>query len=112
MRSKFLGSHVPKNDTIASVDQFVLAGLKRPGSTPYSIMNRNSAISEFMKGYGRSALASTAVPCGAATLVHSKYEMMVTNFSDWAALILAHMVAPKGQRKSLHTTLCAAMPVA
>ena len=37
VRSKNQGSHVPKNDTINSLDEFVL-GFRRPGSTPWTIM--------------------------------------------------------------------------
>ena len=104
VRTKVLGNHVPKNDTISSVDDFVLKGIGRLGSTPYSILRRNMAISAFMKGF-RRARVSTTDPgaCPRATLVHSKYETMVTNFSDWSAEILAHVIEPKGKRRTLHT---------
>ena len=101
------GSFVPKNDTIESVDHFVLAGLRRQGSTPYSIMQRNAAISRFMKSFRTSPIVSAhdMGRCPTATLVHSKYEAMVTNFSSWAWEMLEHMVAGKGQRRSLHSSL-------
>ena len=106
VRSKFLGSHVPKNDTIRSLDEFVL-GFKRPGSTPWHIMQRNLAITRFMQGFDSSPLRRRThlSECPPTTLLHSKYELMVTNFSVWAAQILAATVAPKGQRRSLHMSL-------
>ena len=109
VRSKFLGSHVPVNDTISSVDEFVLSGLQRPGSTPYAIMQRNQAITRFMTGFSRSAVgkAGRVRNCQEASLYHSKYELMVTNFSEWASQILEQMVAGRGQRKTLHRTLVA-----
>ena len=106
MRNKFLGSFVPKNDTISTLDEFVLAGIRRPGSTPYSIMQRNTAISSFMKGFRQSALGQVdARGCRTPTLLHSKYENMVSNFSSWAQEVLEHMVVGKGQRKSLHSSM-------
>lgn len=109
VRSKFLGSHVPKNDTIRSLDEFVLEGLKRSGSTPHAIVQRNRAIMQFIRGFGTSALRAESQACGCsvATLLHSKYELMVTNFSVWAAQVLEKMVTPKGQRRALHASLVA-----
>ena len=90
------------------MDEFVLAGIHREGSTPYAIMQRNAVISRFMKGFSRSTGgASGAGGCPAATLLHSKYEEMVTNFSSWAERMLEHMVAGKGQRNHLHKSLYA-----
>ena len=106
VRSKFLGTHVPKNDTISSVDAFVLRGIVRLGSTPHSILRRNEAISAFIQGFERSKVGMARSPgCPGPTLVHSKYEMMVTNFSTWAQQILARMIAAKGQRRTLHASL-------
>ena len=59
VRKKHLGSHVPKNDTIASLDEFVLAGLDRPGATPHTIMSRSRRVAQFMTDFrarGRAAL--------------------------------------------------------
>lgn len=107
VRTKFLGTHVPKNDTIRSVDEFVLAGIKRPGSTPYSIMTRNIAISRFIKEFhARVPVTADGRRCPGPTLLHSKYEAMVTNFSDWSHEVLDQMVDKSG-RKSLHKALYA-----
>ena len=106
VRNKFLGTHVPKNDTISSVDAFVLRGIARVGSTPHSILRRNEMLSAFMRGFGHSKVGMARSPgCHVPTLVHSKYEMMVTNFSTWAQQILSHIIAGKGQRRTLHTSL-------
>lgn len=106
VRNKFLGNFVPKNDTISSVDEFVLAGVHRPGSTPYSILQRNMIISRFMKGFRQSPIGTARMDgCQPARLLHSRYEEMVTNFSEWAREVLDHMVAGKGQRKTLHRSL-------
>ena len=109
VRNKLLGAHVPKNDTIRSLDEFVLAGLKRQGSTPYAILQRNLAISHFMKGFTQSNLYRVASSrgCSSPTLLHSKYELMVTNFSLWAKQLLEHVVDKPGQRRTLHRTLVA-----
>ena len=107
VRSKLLGSHVPKNDTMKSLDEFVLSGIRRPGSTPHAIMQRNRAIMRFIRGFGPSALrgASRTPGCSETRLLHSKYELMVTNFSVWSAQILEQMVSPRGQRRALHAAL-------
>ena len=109
VRSKFLGPHVPINDTISSVDDFVLAGLRRPGSTPYAILQRNEHIADFMTGFGQMPLikAGQAHGCAMPTLLHSKYEHMVTNFSTWAKSILDVFIEGKGQRRTLLATLVA-----
>lgn len=109
VRSKFLGSHVPKNDTIKSLDDFVL-GFRRQGSTPWQIVQRNLQITRFMQGFAESPISRrlpTAPGCAGSTLLHSKYELMVTNFTLWAAEFLEVMIAPKGQRRALHTSLVA-----
>jgi hypothetical protein len=112
VRSKFLGAHVPKNDTIKSLDEFVLKGVRRPGSTPWTIMQRNRAINDFIRGFQTSALRSSLAQhvggCPEPVLLHSTYEFMVTNFSVWAAQILETVVAPIGQRRALHSSLVAA----
>ena len=104
VRSKFLGSHVPKNDTITSVDDFVLAGIKRPGSTPHSILKRTRQIAKFIQEpHLREAPADGASPCPSSKVIHSQYERMVTNFTQWSAELLPYMVTPgKGGWRSLH----------
>jgi hypothetical protein len=57
-----------------------------------------------MKSFPQKELrTSGGSGCPATTLVHSKYESMVTNFSSWADMILKHMVGHP--RKSLHESL-------
>ena len=112
VRSKLLGAHVPRNDTIRSLDDFVLSGIRRPGSTPHTILRRNQAITRFMDtfihtGLGGSPISSNARHCSRPTLLHSKYEFMVSNFSAWVSQMLEHMVAGRGQRKTLLRTLVA-----
>lgn len=59
-----------------------------------------------MKSFGHSATTvSTTDRCPAPTLVHSKYETMVTNFSAWVGQVLESMVDGKGVRKTLQKTL-------
>ena len=107
VRSKALGSHVPKHDIITSLDEFVLGAIRRQGSTPWMIVERNLAITRFMQGFRTSPLAKSleSTGCSRTWLLHSKYEHMVTNFSTWSATILDHMVALKGQRRGLHAAL-------
>ena len=109
VRSKFLGPHVPINDTISNVDDFVLQGLRRPGSTPYAILQRNLQIMQFMRGFASSDLAKAGrmKGCAPPTLLHSKYELMVTKFSTWAKQILDVFIEGKGQRRTLLATLVA-----
>jgi len=109
VRSKFLGSHVPKNDTIRSLDEFVLSGIRRPGSTPHAIVQRNFALTRFLQDFDSSALRarSQAPGCAQTEVWHSKYELMVTNFSVWATQLLERMVTPKGQRRALLASLVA-----
>ena len=54
MRAKFLGSHVPVNDSVASLDEFLLRGVGRVGSTPYQIMRRSRTITRFMADFRRT----------------------------------------------------------
>ncbi|KAL1508616.1 hypothetical protein AB1Y20_004713 [Prymnesium parvum] len=91
VRSKFLGNHVPVNDTIASLDKFVLGGVRREGSTPYLILQRSEILASFITAFRRDWRMATeggtdqdARACGAPVLVHSKYEDMVSNYSSWA----------------------------
>jgi len=105
IRTKQLG--LPLNDTVSSLDDFVLQGLRRRGSTPQLILQRNLAISEFMRRFPSSDLVGRRRPghCEAARLLHSKYELMVTDFGAWAKQILEHVIAGVGQRKALLRTL-------
>ena len=106
VRNKFLGTFIPKNDTVDSVDTFVLTGLQRWGSTPHSIMERNIKILHFIQAFIPAGFSNvSAAGCLPSTLFHSKYEDMVTNFSNWARAVLQHLVAPKGQRQALHASL-------
>lgn len=107
VRSKFMGGHVPKNDTVRSVDDFVLSGVRRPGSTPHSILQRSIAITSFMQAFGRSAVRSTGRrrACAQPRLLQSKYELMVTNFTTWAGQVLEEMVADRATRWALHAKL-------
>ena len=80
VRAKFLGNHVPVNDSLSSLDEFVVRGVRacmlaflpltqtparscppadpttqilRVGSTPYQIMQRSRKITHFMANFRR-----------------------------------------------------------
>ena len=113
MRAKFLGSHVPVNDSLASLDEFLLRGVGRVGSTPYQIMRRSRTITRFMadfrrtRGLGVLDGARAGKGCQAPLLLHSKYEVMVTDFSGWARTLLAALMSgsPASKVRGMHTTL-------
>ena len=96
VRAKFLGNHVPINDTITSLDKFVLLGVRRQGSTPDSILQRSERIAQFMTAFRRDWRSASEADnregrsCGKPILIHSKYEDMVSNFTDWAQ----HLIGP------------------
>ena len=73
----------------------------------HGIVQRNLAIMRFIRGFRESELRREmqVQGCAETLLLHSKYELMVTNFSIWSAQILEHMVAPRGQRRALHASL-------
>ena len=80
VRAKFLGSHVPVNDSLSSLDEFVIRGvcthshactvcrarcsspftmvpiaqIRQVGSTPYQIMQRSRTITRFMANFRRT----------------------------------------------------------
>ena len=95
------------NDTVSSLDDFVLQGLQRRGSTPQLILQRNLAITDFMRRFPTSDLVTgrRSDSCQSARLLHSKYELMVTDFGAWAQQILEHVISGAGQRKALLRTL-------
>ena len=105
IRTKHLG--LPMNDTVSSLDDFVLQGLQRRGSTPQLILQRNLAITDFMRRFPTSDLVTgrRSDSCQSARLLHSKYELMVTDFGAWAQQILEHVISGAGQRKALLRTL-------
>jgi len=122
VRKKHLGSHVPKNDTIASLDEFVLAGLDRPGATPHTIMSRSRRVAQFMTDFrarGRAALDGGSgsgdgggllgvVPpdgCPAAEVVHSQYEIMVSDFAGWLRVVLAKMASSPAKAHGMHALM-------
>lgn len=107
LRSKRALGLPTNNDTATgSLDDFVLRGLRRTGSTPQLIVARSLTVAAFMKEFAQSPLATPPLGgCPAATLVHSKYELMVADFPKWAERVLEHAVAGKGQRHTLLKTL-------
>ena len=80
VRARFLGSHVPVNDSVSSLDAFVLHGVRQQGSTPYHIMLRSRKITAFMSEFRRAGGAavldidgaSVDNACTPPSLLHSK----------------------------------------
>jgi hypothetical protein len=114
VRAKFLGSHVPVNDTISSLDKFVLSGVRRQGSTPDSILQRSEKLAHFMLAFRRDWRATTHAEdgtrrtCGDPILIHSKYEEMVSNFTVWAKRLIGPLTGsayPSQQRGLLSMLL-------
>ena len=113
VRAKFLGNHVPVNDSLASLDEFVVRGIRRVGSTPYQIMQRSRKITRFMADFRRAGGVSVldggraGGGCQAPSLLHSKYEVMVSDFSGWARTLLAALMSgsPASKVRGMHTTL-------
>ena len=115
VRSKFLGNHVPVNDTLSSLDKFVLTGIRREGSTPYLILQRSEMLAQFITDFRVNWRTTTEGGqhtgdrgCGAPVLVHSKYEDMVSNYSTWARLLVGPLTGDAdrpAQQQGLLTTL-------
>lgn len=115
VRSKFLGNHVPANDTLVSLDKFILAGVRREGSTPYLILQRSELLAQFMTQFRRDWRSTTEGgelarerECGSPTLIHSKYEDMVSNYSSWARQLVRPLTGDSdrpAQREGLLATL-------
>ena len=115
VRSKFLGNHVPVNDTLSSLDKFVLTGIRREGSTPYLILQRSEMLAQFITDFRdnwrtatEGGLLTGDHGCGAPVLVHSKYEDMVSNYSAWARLLVGPLTGDAdrpAQQQGLLTTL-------
>ena len=89
VRNKLLGAHA-KNDTISRwTSLYSLTG--SGGNAPIHLFVEHHL--HFMKGFTQSTctgVASSEVL--SPTLLHSKYELMVTNFSLWAKQLLEHVV--------------------
>lgn len=116
VRAKFLGNHVPVNDTISSLDKFVLAGVRQQGSTPWHIVERSERLAQFMRAFRADwQRAVEGAPgerlragCAAPMLIHSKYEDMVSGFSAWAQRLIGPLMGvtqPSKQRGVLATLL-------
>ena len=114
VRARFLGSSfVPKNDSVASLDDFVRRGVLQQGSTPYQIMHRSRKITQFMASFRRAGGlavmdgAGAQDDCATPSLFHSKYELMVGNFSTWAQQLLGTLMrgAPVAKQRGMHAAL-------
>ena len=114
VRAKFMGNHVPVNDTITSLDKFVLLGVRRQGSTPDLILQRSEKIANFMLAFRRDWRATSGIAtdvggeCAPPLLIHSKYEDMVSNFSSWAQVLVGPLTGDTyrpAQQRGLLTTL-------